>query len=165
MAVTKSRSSERAAVQRVALTRSVWRTHEMVALLVASALVGGGLYVVHKAKALPLPEVDAGLASKKLLNLNELGAREELLPALAPIFSKQRERDEAARQIYYLTGRLPNTGALVRTKALTGEQFRQLKPLLVVRRPAVFERAFLLWTGLFFAAFLLVHVYWSLRGF
>ena len=48
---------------------------------------------------------------------------------------------------------------------LSADQLRQLKPALVVRRPAQFRRAFLLWAGLFFAAFLLVHAWWSLRGF
>src|SRR6185369_10515905 len=47
----------------------------------------------------------------------------------------------------------------------TGEQFRQLKPLLVVRRPAQFQRAFYLWCGIFLGAFWLVHIFWSLRGF
>src|SRR6266702_364692 len=164
MAVTRSRSAERA-VERVAMRRAGWRTRELVAMLASAALVAGGLYVVHKAKAVSLPEVEAGLASKRLLNLNGLGTREDLLPALAPLFPKQHDRDEAARQIYYLNGTLPNTGAIMRTKLLTAEQFRQLKPLFVVRRPAAFERAFLLWSGLFFAAFLLLHVYWSVRGF
>src|SRR5438874_2022296 len=104
MAVTRSRSSERAAVQRVAIRRAGWRTRELLAMLAASVLVGGGLYVVHRAKAASLPEVEAGLISKRLLNLNDLHAREDVLPALAPLFSKQRERDEAARQIYYLSG-------------------------------------------------------------
>src|SRR5947199_3517282 len=165
MAVTRSRASERASLQRVARKHAGWRTRELLAMVVATALAGGGLYVVHRAKAAALPQVEAGLASKRLLNLNDLSAREDLLPALAPLFSKQRERDETARQIYYLNGTLKNTGGLVHAKALTADQFRQFKPLVVVRRPAAFERAFLLWIGLFFAAFLLVHVYWSLRGF
>ena len=48
---------------------------------------------------------------------------------------------------------------------LTSDQFRQLKPLFVVRRPEHFESAFYRWTGAFFVAFLLVHVWWSVRGF
>ncbi|HMC62447.1 MAG TPA: hypothetical protein VKJ01_24850, partial [Candidatus Solibacter sp.] len=48
---------------------------------------------------------------------------------------------------------------------LTGEQFRALKPLFVVRTPAQFHKAVALWAVLFFAAFLVVHVWWSLRGF
>ena len=56
-------------------------------------------------------------------------------------------------------------GGIAHKKLLTGEQFRQLKPLLVVRRPAQFQRAFYLWCGIFLGAFWLVHLYWSLRGF
>ena len=86
-------------------------------------------------------------------------------PALAPFFPKTRERDAAARDIYYLTGSLSNVGGIAHKKLLTGEQFRQLKPLLVVRRPAQFQRAFYLWCGIFLGAFWLVHIFWSLRGF
>jgi cell division protein FtsI/penicillin-binding protein 2/cell division protein FtsW (lipid II flippase) len=165
MAVTRSRSVERATVRQMSRRRAGWRVRELLALLAAGALVGVGLWLVHAAKSAPLAEVDAGLASKKLLNLNDLSAREDLLPALAPLLPKQRDRDDAAKQIYYLSGSLPNAGAILRTKVLTPEQFRQLKPLFVVRRPAAWERGFRLWVGVFFAAFLLVHIFWSVRGF
>jgi cell division protein FtsW (lipid II flippase) len=165
MAVTRSRSIERAAVQRVTVRRKAWRMRELLCTLIAAALVGGGLYQVHKAKSAAFPEIEAGLKAKRLLNLNDLGAREDLMPALAPLIPKQRDREEAARKIYYLSGTLPNAGAVVHTKVFTAEQFREWKPLVVVRRPAAFERAFMLWIGLFFAAFLLAHVYWSVRGF
>ncbi len=133
--------------------------------MVASLLVAGGLYQVHQAKSEGLADIEAGLTAKRLLNLNELGAREELIPALTPFFPKIRERDAAARDIYYLTGSLSNVGGIAQRKLLTGEQFRQLKPLLVVRRPEQFQRAFYLWCGMFLGAFWLVHLYWSLRGF
>jgi cell division protein FtsI/penicillin-binding protein 2/cell division protein FtsW (lipid II flippase) len=133
--------------------------------IVASLLVTAGLYQVHQAKSEEFGEVDAGLAAKRLLNLNELGGREELLPALSPFFPNSRERDVAAREIYYLTGTLTNDGGIARTKLLTSEQFRQLKPLVVVRKPAQFQRAFYLWCGIFFGAFWAVHLFWSLRGF
>jgi hypothetical protein len=48
---------------------------------------------------------------------------------------------------------------------LTAEQFRAFKPLVVVRTPGQFRSAFLLWAAVFFAGFLLVHVWWSARGF
>ena len=104
----------------------------------ASVLVSVGLFLVYKAKSAPLAEVDQQLAAKKLLNLNELGAREELLPALG-VIPNQREREEAARKIYYLTGGLPNVGRI--RSGMTGEQFRQLKPLFVVRQPGAVPRA------------------------
>jgi cell division protein FtsW (lipid II flippase) len=165
MAVTRSRSFERASVKQVARRRQTWRLQELVGLVAAGALVAGGLYLVHKQKSAPLAEVEAGLSSKKLLNLNDLSTREDLTPALAPLFPKVRDRENAAKAIYYLSGSLPNAGAIQHTKVLTNDQFRELKPLFVVRRPAAFERAFRLWIGIFFAAFLLVHVFWSVRGF
>src|SRR5579862_8182421 len=136
MAVTHSRSMERAELRRTPGQRAGWRGREFLLLLGASLLVGAGLYQVHQAKSQGLPDVDAGLAAKRLLNLNDLGTREDLLPALSPLFPKMRERDTAAREIYYLTGSLGNVGAIAQKKLLTGEQFRQLKPLFVVRKPA-----------------------------
>jgi cell division protein FtsI/penicillin-binding protein 2/cell division protein FtsW (lipid II flippase) len=165
MAVTRSRAQDRPEVQRVITTRPTWRTRELALGLVAALLVGAGLYRVHYAKTSNLPEIEHGLASKQLLNLNALGTREDLLPALTPLFPKMKDRDTAARGIYYLGGGLSNVGAIMRHKLLTGEQFRILKPLFLVRRPDQFQRTYYLWIALFFAAFLLVHVFWSLRGF
>src|SRR5260370_32107807 len=165
MAVPHSRSTERAELRRLPGKRAGWRGREFLLMMAASLLAGAGLHQVHQAKSQGLAEVDAGLAAKRLLNLNDLGAREELIPALTPFFPKSRERDTVAREIYYLTGSLSNVGGIARNKLLTGEQFRQLKPLVVVRKPAQFQRAFYLWCGIFFGAFWLVHLCWSLRGF
>jgi cell division protein FtsW (lipid II flippase) len=142
-----------------------WRRNELLALAAAALVVAFGLYQVYQAKAVDLPAIDQGLASKQLLNLNSLTAREDLLPALQSI-PDPHAREEAARQIYYVSGGLGNVGALARIHGLfTGEQFRQLKPLFVVRRPAQFTAAFYRWSALFLAAFLLVHVFWSVRRF
>jgi cell division protein FtsW (lipid II flippase) len=164
MAVTRSRSVERSmAVD--PRRRAAWRSREFLFTLAASLLVAAGLYQVHQAKSQGLADIDAGLAARRLLNLNDLGGREELLPALTPFFPKSRERDVAAREIYYLTGSLTNVGGIAHKKLLTSDQFRQLKPLLVVRRPAQFQRALYLWCAIFFGAFWLTHLFWSLRGF
>jgi cell division protein FtsW (lipid II flippase) len=48
---------------------------------------------------------------------------------------------------------------------LTAEQFRLLKPRLIVRRPAAFRQAFLIWSVLFFCAYSLVQMWWLARGF
>ena len=145
MAVTRSRSVERSTARDLRGRRAAWRGREFLLTVAASLLVAAGLYQVHQAKSQGLADIDAGLDARRLLDLNELGGREELLPALAPLFPKSRERDVAAREIYYLTGSLSNVGGIARSKLLTSEQFRQLKPLLVVRRPAQFQRAFYLW--------------------
>ncbi|MCU1232597.1 MAG: penicillin-binding protein transpeptidase [Candidatus Solibacter sp.] len=165
MAVTHSRSIERAELRRVSGTRAEWRVREGLYLLIATVFVCAGLYQVHRAKSEGLAEVDTGLTAKRLLNLNALGSREELLPALSPYFPKLHDRDTAAREIYYLTGSLSNVGGIAHKKLLTNEQFRQLKPLLVVRRPAQFQRSFWMWCGIFLGVFWLVHLYWSVRRF
>jgi cell division protein FtsW (lipid II flippase) len=137
----------------------------MIGLAATTLILAFGLFQVYRAKSAGLATIDHGLASKQLLDLNTLTAREELLPALSSI-PDQHAREEAARQIYYVAGGLNNVGALARIHGLfTGEQFRQLKPLFVVRRPAQFASAFYRWSALYFAAFLLVHVFWSWRGF
>jgi cell division protein FtsW (lipid II flippase) len=190
MAVTRSNTSERAGARRSRESRGAWRRTEFAWSLAAGLLVGAGLYLVYKAKAEPFPGIDRGLAAKTLLNLNDLSEREQLLPALAA-YADPAEREFVARKIYYIAGGLANVGAIARIRVtaeevrggralkdlrdklggresmplLSAEQVRQLKPALVVRRPAQFRRAFLLWTGLFFAAFLLAHAWWSLSGF
>jgi cell division protein FtsI/penicillin-binding protein 2/cell division protein FtsW (lipid II flippase) len=162
MAVTRSTAAGRPKSRRAG---KHWRSIEFAALLLAGALVAPGLHLVYQAKAPGLAEAAQGLAAKRLLNLNELSAREDLLPALGMIADAQA-RTEAARQIYYASGSLPNVGALARIRGLlTADQFRQLKPLFVVRRPERFESAFFRWVAAFFLAFLLVHVWWSVRGF
>jgi cell division protein FtsW (lipid II flippase) len=143
----------------------MWRTSELALGLVAALLVGVGLYRVHYAKTSNFQEIEHGITGKQLLNLNALGTREELLPALTPLFPKMKDRDAAAKNIYYLGGGLSNVGAIARHKLLTAEQFRFLKPLFVVRQPAQFQRAYYIWIPLFFASFLVLHVVWSLRGF
>ena len=163
MAVTRSTAAERPRTKQA--RKTTWRGTELMGLLVATLLVAFGLRAVYGAKSADRGAIDHGLAAKQLLNLNSLKAREELLPALSSI-ADEHAREEAARQIYYVSGSLGNVGALARIHGLfTGEQFRQLKPLFVVRRPAQFTSAFYLWSALFFGAFLLVHLFWSVRGF
>ncbi|HEY1335891.1 MAG TPA: FtsW/RodA/SpoVE family cell cycle protein, partial [Bryobacteraceae bacterium] len=162
MAVTRSRAAERVELRRAPGRRPSWRTRELVLTVTAALAVGAGLYFVYQTKTQTLTDAEQGLANKKLINLNELGAREDLLPALS-VIPDQRQRVEAARQIYYLSGQLSNVGGI--RKTVTGEQFRALKPQFVVRRPERFRRAFLEWTVLFFAAFFLTHLWWGARAF
>jgi cell division protein FtsW (lipid II flippase) len=190
MAITRSSTADRAVVRRAPGQHRQWRRSELIWTLGASLLVGAGLYLVHRAKSQGLGEIDRGLAAKQLLNLNNLTAREELLPALT-MFPDPAEREFVARKIFLAAGGLANVGAIARIRVtaeeagqgrglahfrdrmadrasvalLSGDQLRALKPLFVVRRPAQFERAFRLWAFLFLAAFLLVHVWWSVRGF
>jgi cell division protein FtsW (lipid II flippase) len=190
MAITRSSTADRVVVRRAPGRRRQWRRNELVYTLGASLLVAAGLYLVHRAKSQGLAEIDRNLAAKQLLNLNSLGAREELLPALT-MFPDPAEREFVARKVFNAAGGLANVGAIARIRVtaeeaglahalahfrdrmgdhssvslLTGDQLRALKPLFVVRRPGQFESAFRLWACLFFAAFLLAHVWWSVRGF
>ncbi len=182
MAVTRSRAVERPAYGGASRRALTWRTGELAWMLGAAALLAVGLYLVYQSRQPVLR------ASPAPLNLNALGAREELLPVLAPIFPETALRVFAAEKIYYASGSLSNTGALARLRIqadelaarplkplrdrlggrasaplFTADQFRQLKPLVAVRTPERFRRAFLLWTALFFAAFFGAHGYLSLR--
>ncbi len=171
MAVTRSKAVERAEVRRTPGQGAGWRLLELGWTLVAAIAVVVSLSLVYRAKAPDLAAIEQQLASKKLLNLNELNAREDLLPFLASACSnlppgsgqaKACSPDDAGK-IYALAGRLSNVGRI--RPLMSGDQFRELKPLLVVRRPAQFRGAFFLWSLLFLAGFLLSHVWWSMRGF
>jgi cell division protein FtsW (lipid II flippase) len=165
MAVTRSSAVERAPSQRTARSAPGWRTNELLWTVTSILFVAAGLYLVYRAKTAEFPAVEQGLASKKLLDLNSLSTREDLLPVLS-LLPDARQRQEAARRIYYLSGGLSNVGAVARQRGLlTNDQFREFKPLVVVRSPAKFRRAFFLWIPLFFAGFLIAHAWFSLRGF
>jgi cell division protein FtsW (lipid II flippase) len=182
MAVTRSTASERVQSRRV----MAWRSGEALWLLAGSLVLLCGFVLVYQAKSRTFAQIESGLAGKQLLNLNDLGAREEVLPFLG-IFAEPAERQFVARRIYDVSGGLPNVGALARLRVteaeirgtrglkslggrrgltlLTGEQFRQLKPLFVARRPTQFRRAFFIWVAIFFTAFWAVHIWWSARSF
>jgi cell division protein FtsW (lipid II flippase) len=182
MAVTRSRATERAAA--VSARRFSWRATELVWLIAASGFLAFGLYLVFQSRQPALSATPAPL------NLNALGAREDLLPVLTPILPDTALREFAAQRIYYASGSLSNVGALARlrivadelaarnlkplrdrlagrasTSLLTADQFRQLKPLVAVRTAARFRSSFFLWSALFFAAFLATHIWLSLRRF
>jgi cell division protein FtsI/penicillin-binding protein 2/cell division protein FtsW (lipid II flippase) len=48
---------------------------------------------------------------------------------------------------------------------LTPDQIRQLKPAIAVRSPEEFQKTFLLWTGIYFLSFYVVHLVWRWKGF
>ena len=85
-----------------------------------------------------------------------------MLPALSFV-TDARLRAELARKIYDASGGLPNVGHI--RPLVSADQFHFLKPLFVVRTPAQFRARFRQWIAIFFAVFLLVNVFWSLRGF
>src|SRR5581483_1466236 len=171
MAVTRSTVAERRQTPRGAIS---WRRAEALWLLAGSLVLAFGFYLVYAAKSRSFQEIETGLSNHTILDLNALDSQEQLLPFLG-IFTDPAERRFAARKIYDASGGLGNVGALARihvtdaeiqrtrglksfrdrhaTLLLTGEQFRELKPSFVVRRPAHFHRAFLLWTDIFLPGF------------
>src|SRR5579871_634576 len=161
MAVTRSRAVEREEVRRVPGQGSGWRTRELALLLVAGMVAAFCLLQVYRGKSADLVAMEQELAAKKLLNLNALSTREDLLPFLDAI--PAADRAAKAERIYALSGKFSNVG---RIRALmTGDQFRELKPLFVVRQPGQFRKAFFLWSIAFFAIFLATHLWWSARKF
>jgi cell division protein FtsW (lipid II flippase) len=158
MPVTRSTAAERTEFRPAYRRAAGWRTRELIWMLMAALMASAGLYLVYQAKTRQI----AG--APKLLNLNTLNAREDLLPVLAMI-PESRQRIDVARRIYLLSGGLSNVGAVARSGILTGESFRQFKSLAAVRTPAQFRRAFFLWVSAFFAGFLVVHAWFSIRGF
>ena len=189
MPVTRSTSTTRPTAGRGLQGRPAWRFHELVSILAASLVVAAGLWLAWRAKSAGFAADQQALAAKQIVNLNALSAREDLLPVLS-LWADPAERELVARKIYYISGGLGNVGAIARIRVtredlagrglralrdrlagrdsmvlLTGDQLRLLKPSLMVRGPDDFRRFFNLWIALFFAAFLLVNVVWSVCGF
>ena len=190
MAVTRSTAATRRNAGGLAAGPLPWRATELIWTLAASLLIAIGFYLVYQA-LISQAKLSATPAATPLLNLNTLNGREDLLPSLTTLFPDPATRDFVARKFYYVSGALANVGALARIRVtadevgsaralkpirdrlaghasiplLTADQFRQLKPLYVVREPTQFRRTFLLWIMLFFAAFFAAHIFWSLRGF
>ena len=190
MAVTRSRAAERAqasaagsrrnlAALRLAAPRSprgCWP---------ASLLLLLGFFLVYRAKTRSFAEIEAGLASKQLLNLNDLSAREDLLPYLAHLHRTRRAPIRGAPHLRRLGqpaqrgrhrpparlrsgsrgGARPESRSADAAPCCTGEQFRQLKPLVRGAPPgAVPPRVSHLDRRSFFAAFWAAHLWWSVRA-
>src|SRR6266849_1475547 len=97
-----------------------WPASEFLWLAAVSILVAGGLFLVFKAKTRAFGEIEQGLATRQLLNLNDLSTREDLLPFLG-IVSDPVERQFIARNIYNASGKLPHVGALARIRVPESE--------------------------------------------
>jgi cell division protein FtsW (lipid II flippase) len=116
MAVTRSTASERIARRADTQTRpAAPRGLELLALLMATVVVGLGLWLVYRAKS---EAIAATPPKQQPLNLTTLDRQEQLLPALAGSFANPGDRQFAARKIYdYMKDHndsLPNIGALGR---------------------------------------------------
>jgi hypothetical protein len=155
LALTKSSAAER---RRSTPSASVARGFELAGLLLSSLVVIAGLVLVWQAKI--------GAVQPGTINLNALERREQLLPALT-FATNPRERQNLATAIWnsLQDAKLPNVGALARSRVLTQGQVARIKPMLVVRTEAEFRRTALVWMTLYFAVFYALHIFWRSRGF
>ncbi len=100
MALTRSRAADRPEIKRGPggfraewkFRVGPWRVRELAALLSAGALVAAGLWMVYRSKAPELTAAANQLAEKQIVDLNDLGAREDVLPTLAAI-PAQKDRE------------------------------------------------------------------------
>jgi cell division protein FtsI/penicillin-binding protein 2/cell division protein FtsW (lipid II flippase) len=169
------------------------RSREFWWLLGATALVACGLAVVFSAKTQDFPETQAKLASGDLLDLNSVPSKETLEKSLLRIDDSSERTYVAERLQAFLASHapLPNVGSLsrLRLNASDGEtdpralslwraaianrkpvpasvpllSISRFKPQVVVRTPPEFRQIYILWTGLYLAAFWAVHIIWRWR--
>src|SRR5260370_2233495 len=142
------------------------RKRELWWLLGSSLLVAVSLLMVCLAKTQNFGDLQAGLDRGELLDLNAVTDAEQLLPFLQ-IYTNEEERSQVAESVWsYLQKHkpVPNVGALVRVRGIGKEQVwrpvLRLKPLFVVRTPKEVYRKYAHCVGIYFAAFLLVHLEW-----
>jgi cell division protein FtsW (lipid II flippase) len=120
MAVTRSTAVDRGQARNARAGARTWPVSEFLWLAAASILIASGLFLVFQAKSNVFGEIEQGLASKQLLNLNELASREDLLTFLN-IIADAGERQFVARRIYDAAGSLENVGALARLRVPESE--------------------------------------------
>jgi cell division protein FtsW (lipid II flippase) len=170
MAVTRSTPVERRQQSASFAPKSAKRPFELMALIGASLLIVVALCLVYQAK---LYRLQAQVGQTKLLNLNELQSREQLLPLL-DFVSNARERLVVATRIFEFVqteGPLANVGAVGRLRTsndkalLNSRQVAELKRSVSVRTEAQFRTRVLLWGAVFFFAFYASHFFLSWRGF
>ncbi len=165
MAVTRSWESQVAlSVDSLKPPVPVERRRELWWLLSSSVLIAMALFLVYSAKSHDFAETDSRLKNGAILNLHDIRDVDQIAPYLQGF-------PNAAEQIWlYLqkTPNVPNVGALARIRVDKGTLRRampKLKPLFVVRTPSGYLRQFILWIGIYFTAFYVVHLCWRVRRF
>ena len=178
MKVSRAEIASRVQERRVAdqRARTAARSTELVGLVAGSLVIAAGLLLVYAAKTHNAADVE-----KNTLDLNQLTGPQQLVPYLGMI--PPAEQDAVANGIYNRVRegeRLGNVGVIARLRQdgeqpasqgvrkrrlLSGAEFALLKPSLRVRNLGDFWRRFLLWSGLFFVAFYVVHLVWRMRAF
>lgn len=169
MAVTNTwQARETLELQRAEAVTSRERRRETWWLLAATLIVACGLAMVFVAKTQDFPEEQQHLDHGELLNLSRATAPTQLLPVLQMV-QDPTQRDAVAQRIadYVDRHKLPNVGALAKLRAGSAgfPPIAKLKPLVVVRTPHEFLQIYVLWAGVYLAAFWVVHLAWRWRRF
>ncbi len=164
MAVTRSWEGTAPALDTVKPLVPLERRAELRWLMLASVVVGGALAHAYFAKTQDLDTQQDRLARGELVNVNTAHSAEDLTPALARISGDDTQRAIAGKLWTFIEKArpLPNDGALARAHAVP---ISIIKPFMIVRTPHDYTRLFLLWTGIYLAAFYLVHLAWRWRRF
>jgi len=101
--------------------RAAFRLRELVLLLVCSAFVGSGFYLVWESKARVINEFEKGSAEGHIADLNQIKSVQQILPFLSFIPGTE-DRDFIARRIFAVRGRhFPNAGALATVRITAKE--------------------------------------------
>src|SRR5581483_11429713 len=110
------------------------RRSEFAWLLLASIVVGAGLWLVYQAKTQNFADVESKLAHGELLNLNAVTSSDDLLPFLRFQPDELQRRALAVKMYETLRRSQPirNVGTLSRLRR-EGLPLARLKPLFVVR--------------------------------
>ncbi|MBE3071470.1 MAG: FtsW/RodA/SpoVE family cell cycle protein, partial [Acidobacteria bacterium] len=118
MRMTYSTAADRARAASTGARRGGRRT-EFVALVAASAVSLAGLLLVCQAHAPQVAEIAAGLADRRVANLNEVSRADDLLPALEPVILDASERRFVAERIAaYVSAAEENAGARRRVESV-----------------------------------------------
>ncbi|HEX4810858.1 MAG TPA: FtsW/RodA/SpoVE family cell cycle protein [Bryobacteraceae bacterium] len=175
-------------LQEVERSRPRERRREFWLLLLASAAVSCGLALVFAAKTQDFPDTDRRLANNEIVNLNQVGPADRLLPILQVVEAPDQRAAAAQRIESYLDNHRPvaNVGVLARLRvpsplpavqpagpgkpglkpaSLPLVPLAKVKPLLIVRTPKQFLTIFAEWCLLYLASFWVVHFAWRLRKF
>jgi cell division protein FtsW (lipid II flippase) len=170
------------------------RGREAALLALAGAVAVFAMTLAWSSMSRSLPDVEAQIARREVVNLNAVASAGDLLPPLSFLpspaersFVAERIRQRLAEAPLGNVGelgrlrvaaaeidarRLPGLGARLAAAAgkdtvplLSPAELRQLKPRLVVRTAAQYRRSYLLAAGLLLAGFAAAHLILRLRRF
>lgn len=167
------------------------RRFELIGLLLGSLLIAAGIVLAYRAKTAAFETLNPALlnlnaverreqllpylqalatpqerqfAARKIFDLLQT-QRVENVGALGRIRVSVREVSGTAR-LDGMKARLGQARASDNTiPLLTASDVAAMKPRLIVRTPAEFRNAILLWCGAFFLAFYVLHAFWRVRDF